>query len=185
MRWAAWWTDKVSPLTDLIERKYVNSPATNRAPVRVVASHQFDFLADGFPNMKLLSAFSLVLLLAVTGCGESKIHVSGSVLYNDKPLPNVNVVMIRTDGKVASAVTDSSGNFASVTTDAPGDGAIAGDYKVGITPVSTVPDAQTSADAYAIPTISPVPQSYMSADSSGLKVVVEMGMAPVKLELKD
>jgi hypothetical protein len=132
-----------------------------------------------------LYALSLTLLLAITGCGEPKIPVSGSVLYNSQPLPNVNVVMIRTDGKVASAVTDSSGNFASVTTDAPGDGALVGEYKVGITPVSTAPDEQGSADAYAIPTKSPIPQSYMSADSSGLKVVVESGMAPVKLELKD
>ncbi len=135
--------------------------------------------------MKLRFALSLVLLLIVTGCGESKIPVSGTVLYNDQPLPNVNVVMIRTDGKVASAVTDTSGNFASVSTDGPGDGAPAGEYKVGITPVSTVTDEQTSADDYAIPTKSPIPQSYMSADSSGLKVVVESGMAPVKLELKD
>lgn len=135
--------------------------------------------------MKLRFALSLVLLLIVTGCGESKIPVSGTVLYNDQPLPNVNVVMIRTDGKVASAVTDTSGNFASVSTDGPGDGALAGEYKVGITPVSTVIDEQTSADDYAIPAKSPIPQSYMSADSSGLKVVVELGMAPVKLELKD
>jgi hypothetical protein len=135
--------------------------------------------------MKLRFAISLVFLLCIAGCGESKIPVSGSVLYNSQPLPNVNVVMIRTDGKVASAVTDSSGNFASVTTDAPGDGALAGEYKVGVTPISSVPDEQSSADAYAIPTKSPVPQSYMSAESSGLKVVVESGMAPVKLELKD
>jgi len=135
--------------------------------------------------MKLPYALSLALLLLVTGCGESKIPVSGSVLYNSQPLPNVNVVMIRTDGKVASAVTDSSGNFASVTTDAPGDGALPGDYKIGITPVSILPDAQMSAADYAIPTKSPIPQSYMSADSSGLKVVVESGMSPVKLELKD
>jgi hypothetical protein len=135
--------------------------------------------------MKLVYALSITTLLIITGCGESKIPVSGSVLFNAQPLPNVNVVMIRTDGKVASAITDSSGNFASVTTDAPGDGALAGEYKIGITPVSTVPDAQASADAYAIPAKSPIPQSYMSADSSGLKVVVESGMSPVKLELKD
>lgn len=135
--------------------------------------------------MKLRFAFTLIFLLVITGCGESKIPVTGSVLYNDQPLPNVNVVMIRTDGKVASALTDSSGNFASVTTDAPGDGALAGEYKIGITPVSTVSETQASSDAYAIPTKSPIPQSYMSADSSGLKVVVESGMSPVKLELKD
>lgn len=135
--------------------------------------------------MKQRFILILLLLSTLVGCGEPKIPVSGSVLYNAQPLPNVNVVMIRTDGKVASAVTDSSGNFASVTTDAPGDGALPGDYKVGITPVSTVPDSQTSADAYAIPTKSPIPPSYMSADSSGLKVVVESGMAPIKLELKD
>ncbi|HBJ36315.1 MAG TPA: hypothetical protein DDZ51_16500 [Planctomycetaceae bacterium] len=135
--------------------------------------------------MKLHLILTLVSLLIVAGCGESKIPVSGSVLYNAQPLPNVNVVMIRSDGKVASAVTDSSGNFAAVTTEAPGDGALAGEYKVGITPVSNVSEEITSADAYGTPAKSPFPQSYMSADSSGLKVVVEAGMAPVKLELKD
>lgn len=135
--------------------------------------------------MKLHFLITLASLFIATGCGESKIPVSGSVLYNAQPLPNVNVVMIRNDGKVASAVTDSSGNFASVTTDVPGDGALAGEYKIGITPVSTVSEEINSADAYAIPAKSPIPPSYMSADSSGLKVVVESGMAPVKLELKD
>lgn len=135
--------------------------------------------------MKLRLLCLSALIIFITGCGESKVPVSGSVLYNSQPLPNVNVVMIRTDGKVASAVTDSSGNFAALTTDKPGDGALPGEYKVGITPVSTVNEEISSADAYALPAKSPIPQSYMSAESSGLKVVVESGMSPIKLELKD
>lgn len=130
-------------------------------------------------------ALSCGLLVVLVGCGEAKIPVSGSVLYNSQPLPNVNVVMIRSDGRVASAVTDSSGNFASVTTDKPGDGAPVGEYKVSITPVSTVSESPTSADEYAIPQKSPIPQAYMSATSSGLSVVVESGMSPIKFELKD
>jgi len=135
--------------------------------------------------MKPRYGLSLVLLVIFTGCGESKVPVSGTVLYNSQPLPNVNVVMIRNDGKVASGVTDGNGSFASVTTDAPGDGALPGDYQVVITPVSTVDGGDNTVIDYSLPTKSPFPQSYMSVETSGFKAVVESGMSPVQFELKD
>jgi len=135
--------------------------------------------------MKPGVGLTLVLLLMFTGCGDSKVPVSGTVLYNSQPLPNVNVVMIRNDGKVASGVTDGNGTFASVTTDAPGDGALPGEYQVVITPVSTVTESDNGIIDYSAPTKLPFPQTYRSVETSGFKAVVEPGMLPVRFELKD
>jgi hypothetical protein len=135
--------------------------------------------------MKSFQISALLLAVVFCGCGEAKIPVSGSVQYKDKPLSNVNVIMVRSDGKVASATTDANGAFASVTTDAPGDGALAGKYKVGITPVSTASAQPATAADYALPTKQPFPDKYLGSDSSGLEVTVEPGMAPVQLSLKD
>jgi len=128
----------------------------------------------------------MTLLVALCGCGgESKIPVSGTVKYKDQPLPDVNVVMIRTDGKTATATTDSSGAFTGVTTDAPQDGALPGEYKVAITPMSTITADPTSAADYSAPKPAKFPAKFMSAESSGLQIKVEAGMQPIELNLAE
>jgi len=128
----------------------------------------------------------LVLLAILGGCGgEAKVPVSGTVKYKDQPLGEVNIVLIRADGKTATATTDSSGAFAGLTTDAPQDGALPGEYKVAITPVSTITSDPTSASDYSAPKPSKFPPKFMSAESSGLQVKVEPGMQPLELTLKE
>jgi hypothetical protein len=136
-------------------------------------------------DMSLRFIGSLALLVILSGCGESKVPVSGTVRYQDQPLADVNVVMIRTDGKVATATTDSSGSFANVTTETPEDGALPGQYKVGITPVSTISDQPMSGADYDAPTKPRFPVKYLSSETSELTVTVEPGMGPVQLNLTD
>jgi len=124
--------------------------------------------------------------LGLIGCGgEAKIPVSGTVLHNDKPLPNVNVIMVRVDGKVAQGVADANGAFSSMTTEVPGDGAIAGKYKVGITPIGSATSQPTSAADYSVPPMRLFPEKFLSTETSGLEVVVEPNMKPIQLMLKD
>lgn len=104
-------------------------------------------------------------------------------MYQDKPLPDVNVVMVRDDGVVATTVTGGDGTFENVTTEAPNDGALPGTYAVGITPVSTPPGEEGATENYAVPGPPPFPTKYLSSDTSGLSVVVEEGMSPVSLQL--
>ncbi len=127
-----------------------------------------------------------LLGLGFVGCGgEAKIPVSGTVLYNDKPLSNVNVIMVRNDGKVAQAVADANGAFGSVTTESLGDGAFAGKYKVGITPIGAAITPPASAADYSAPAKRLFPEKFLSTDSSGLVVIVEPDMKPIQLMLKD
>lgn len=127
-----------------------------------------------------------LLGLGFIGCGgEAKIPVSGTVLHNDKPLPNVNVIMVRSDGKVAQAGTDANGAFGSMTTEKPGDGAFAGKYKVGITPAGAAITPPTSAADYSAPAKRLFPEKFLSTDTSGLEVIVEPDMKPIQLMLKD
>ncbi|SRR6056297_1937092 len=133
--------------------------------------------------MSAAKLWVLGFVLAFVGCSEAKIPVSGTVTYQDKPLPDVNVVMVRDDGVVATAVTGTDGRFENVTSESPNDGALAGTYSVGITPVSEVPGDAGGAEDYGIPTQPPFPPKYLSGETSGLEVTVEEGMAPVTLQL--
>jgi len=131
------------------------------------------------------SAILLLGLVALSvGCSEQKYPVSGRVQYLDKPLPNVNVVMLRNDGSTATAVTDANGAFAAVTTEMPNDGAFAGEYKIAITPVTSVADNPESSDAYALEKGPSFPPDYMSTESSNLTVEVKPEMEPVEIVLQ-
>jgi len=124
--------------------------------------------------------------LGFVGCGgEAKIPVSGTVLHNDKPLSNVNVIMVRVDGKVAQAVSDANGAFGSMTTEVPGDGAFAGKYKVGITPIGSAISQPTSAQDYLVQPKRLFPEKFLSTETSGLEMVIEPDMKPIELMLKD
>lgn len=135
--------------------------------------------------MKWKATLLLGLLLCLVGCGETKYPVSGVVKYKDQPLPNVNVVMLRSDGMVATAVTDASGAFANVTTEMPGDGAPLGKYKVSFTPVSTVTENPDSADAYAAPPKPPFPAKYMMPETSFIEIEVKPDLPPVEWVMID
>lgn len=81
----------------------------------------------------------LVVVAAVAGCGGedtglNTVPVTGTVTLNGSPVEGATVTFSPKDasGKAASAVTDSSGNFA-LQTMVAGDGAVPGSYGVMIT----------------------------------------------------
>jgi hypothetical protein len=80
---------------------------------------------------RLSLAGGLVLLLAVSGCGKSRlVSVEGTVTLDGEPLAGATVVFQPVgEGQPATAQTDSDGNFQLVTL--KGDkGALPGEYKV-------------------------------------------------------
>ena len=123
----------------------------------------------------------MVVLLGIcallSGCGGGgngpvTVPVKGVVTYKGKPVPKLSVAFLPDKGMVAEGTTDANGRF-TLTTKTPGDGAMVGSYKVGI---SFVPDkvpempgfpgAEQAAE-------SPIPKKYADAQTSGLTKVVD------------
>jgi hypothetical protein len=136
---------------------------------------------------RVIFTFGLFTLTAVVGCGgPAPSPVKGSVTYNGKGVPDVNVVLIGKDDARATAITDASGNFSSMTSFKDGDGAVPGDYTAIISRKTTVTENPT-AEEYAVPdeTKQPFPPKYSAVDVSDLKVTIKPGANDLKLELKD
>ena len=122
-----------------------------------------------------------------TGCGgPGPVPVKGTVTYNGKPVPNVNVLLIGQDDKRATGTTDASGVFAKLTTNMDGDGAVPGEYTVVLSPNTTANQEPTKAEDYAVPDASkqPFPPKFSDVTMSGLKVTVTGGPNDLKIDLK-
>jgi hypothetical protein len=131
----------------------------------------------------LLGVLFCAFYVAVCSGGPSPVAVSGVVLYNGQPVPNVNVVLIGKGNATATGTTDAQGRFARLTTNSLGDGAFPGRYSVGLAPVGPQP---SEAAPYQVPPPPPFPARYLSADTSQLFVVVEpTGTNNFVLELHD
>jgi len=150
-------------------------------------------------------SLGLVLLLIVSGCGGSK-SVAGRpatvptkilVTYKGSPVEGAMVTLIPNEskGKGASGLTDASGQC-KPTTFEPGDGAVAGSYKVIVS--KTVSDerplSKEEYDSYfkrgkAPPppkTEEKLPVKYKNPAISGLTATISAsGPNEIKLDLND
>ena len=131
-----------------------------------------------------LAAVRAVLLIwaaAFVGCGARTSAVQGVVLLDGKPLPNASVQFVpQGAGRDATGHTDASGAF-SMSTLQPGDGVVAGDYKVVISPPIGAPDpkvyasneeAMAAAAKAPPPKASSFPQQYTRPDQTPLTQTV-------------
>ena len=149
-------------------------------------------------NWLLLAAVALFV-----GCAESKpdrpktYPVSGTVTYNGQPVADASLNFRIADGSsFAMARTDASGKYQLMTYEA-GDGAVPGEYKIGITKYENT--ATTSGpgmdDAeYASPKEEAeggappknlLPEKYMNPETSGLTATVTEGPNTANFELTD
>lgn len=131
----------------------------------------------------------LLLTLLLTSCGARKTSVSGTVVYNRKPLPSGTVLFHGEDGRVAHSLIDENGNY---TIDNPPLGLVritvrshaampAGMPSSGRPPESPSPPAQdgkASSDTYV-----PIPKRYLAPDQSGLTYTVQVGPQTHHIEL--
>lgn len=113
------------------------------------------------------------LLACVAGCGGSQpktYPVTGTVTSQGKPLPDAIVTFVPEQGRHASGVTDAEGKF-TLTTVQPGDGAMAGRYRVI---VSEKPAEMAEGD-YSEPaeTQTRIPIKYAEPIESGLSFEVK------------
>ena len=137
----------------------------------------------------------LVLCLWSVGCtGEPKAEVfktvsaGGTLTFKGKPLPGFLVSFQPTESsRTATGVTDSEGKFV-LGTNAPGDGAVAGQHSVAVVWQPPVDDGM--GDVIDDPAKLPkppvnLPVNYASVKTSGIRVEIpEEGNTEIAVELE-
>jgi hypothetical protein len=147
------------------------------------------------------------MLLGAIGCGaEGPIPISPTFLYDGKPLAEASISFVRTEGEQGRAsfgITDSKG-VVSLTTFAPGDGVMAGKYRVVVLKAPSNPytyqaDDQDLTDPKAIArlsamgggnarsgpkrVISTIPEVYADPGTTPLTCTVTNAAEELKFEL--
>ena len=126
---------------------------------------------------------SLLLVVLLAGCGGSISSVSGTVTLDGKPLADATVQFVPDGvGRDATGQTDKNGYF-SMSTLKPGDGVVAGNYKVVISrPLGEVDKTvhATSGDAMNVPAKAPVKKD---AGPAFPKKYTQPGLTPLTQEV--
>jgi hypothetical protein len=137
------------------------------------------------PSPLALFALASLLPLACGGPGAGKASVSGKVTYNGQPVirGTVSFKPVNPEGKIATGAIQPDGSY-SLQTEEPGDGALPGDYKVGIS-APAEEEVLQYIPAKPITPKSLIPEKYGNPDSSGLTAKVEAGKSnDIPFELK-
>lgn len=141
------------------------------------------------------------MLLQATGCGDGRpplVATSGVVTLDGDPVASATVTLMpRGGGRPATGTTDQEGRF-TLSTFAPGDGAVAGAYDAVVTKLEVAKPAGRRSSAPADDGLEPdtmgampseedyrslLPKRYSNPATSGLTVEVTAGGAPLELSL--
>jgi len=113
------------------------------------------------------------VLFGMSGCSSSDhietVSVEGVVTYQGMPVAAATVFFVPESGPRASGDTDNDGRYSLMTYNS-GDGAIPGDFRVGITKFVLDP---TTKDEPVPSMMNMVPDKYSNPATSGLSVKVE------------
>jgi len=131
-------------------------------------------------------ATTALLTIALVGCGSGDpnaikaVPAAGTVSYKGKPIETGTIGFVPAKGRPASGQI-TNGQF-SMTTYTDGDGAIPGHHAVTVNATKQVPGTGRAGDEGR--TISLVPESYASPDSSGTAVdIPPEGKTDIKIDL--
>lgn len=120
----------------------------------------------------ILGVFGVLAGCGGGGSGPATVPVKGLVTYQGKPIPKLSVAFIPDKGMLAYGTTDTNGKF-SLMTNQPGDGAMVGNYKVAISFAPDEVPAMPGFPGSEKKVVSPIPEKYASAETSGLTKIVE------------
>lgn len=139
-------------------------------------------------NSRQLTCHWLPLtLLLLCGCGDDSglIKVSGQVTLDGKPLSNAGVMFHPDAGGIpARGTTDQDGNFV-LTTREDGDGATPGQNAVTVAKKSDNQRNMAVEEGEIVKINYDTPAKYHAPQTSGIRIEVKPGMAPVTIELKN
>jgi hypothetical protein len=151
---------------------------------------------QGIEMTRSLFSFLFIAFLGtfIAGCGESEegapvLHpVTGKLTVGGTAVGNVQVALMPTGGTGRAAIgnTDAEGNFTIASPNA-GAGAVAGEYKVVLTPSATgTMESQYAGGgdpSKAAAEESSIPKEYLSAETTTKTVEVKEGENQINLEL--
>src|SRR5262245_19555656 len=131
--------------------------------------------------MKITFAIStMVLLVALAGCSGSDqnevARVRGTVTLDGKPYTQGGSVVFQPEAqcKMATGRIQSDGSF-EMTTYSPGDGAAVGRHQVIVIPRPAQIVDEIAEEKKGSTAVSPIPNKYGSASTSGLQYDVKRG----------
>jgi hypothetical protein len=154
--------------------------STNRKEVEKL------FNASGLTRIAAIILFG-ALLPATAGCGDGRpetFKVTGTVIYQGKPLEGASVMFIPKKTRPSSGTTDAQGRF-TLLSFSPDDGAVAGEHTVCVSKV--LHDSKEPAHSMRNTNVRfVVPQKYSSQLTSPLRAMVtKEGPNDFRFELKD
>lgn len=135
----------------------------------------------------LTGTLTLILPILSVGCGSSGPamgRVSGKVTYKGSPLTKGTVTFQSTapNGRNATGEIQSDGSY-TLQTEKPGDGALAGDYKVTI--FAHDEELLDYIPTKPLPPKRLAPAKYEKTETSGLTATVKSGSNPLNFELTE
>lgn len=134
-------------------------------------------------GLGLAMTFGLFLMGCGSG-GPTMGRVSGTVTVDGKPLSKGTIAFISTDAQRPNATgTITDGSYTLQTTE-PGDGAVVGEYKVGISDVDSAALNTAMPGMPAPVQKSAIPKTYQDGNTSGLTAKVESGSNTKNFDLK-
>jgi hypothetical protein len=138
----------------------------------------------------------LIVSGAASGCSKKStpetVSVRGRVTLDGKPLEGATVGFLpQGSGRPAMGTTDAAGQF-TLTTFAPGDGALPGQHAVTVSKLKSTGQRTGGPESLLSGPPTPggpkvqwvVPAKYADPKTSGFMVEVQRGMEPVQLGLK-
>jgi hypothetical protein len=134
--------------------------------------------------MSFRTVFAIFCLAALAGCGSGFVPVEGTVRLDGQPLPGAQVMFVpRSGGRPATGKTDTAGQF-QLTTDAPNDGALPGEYDVAVTAVAVSYAASAEGGEQTEKVRWIAPQRYSVPATSGLTAKISAAERTPQLELQ-
>ena len=121
----------------------------------------------------------IAVCVSLLGCGKGGglVPVTGKVTYKDQPVAGATVILLSEKGTAATGLTDANGVYTVNTQGVAG--AVAGNYKVGITKFASIASSPSPEDMKKMQTgpktsgqKSEIPDKYAAPVTSGLTVTV-------------
>ena len=140
---------------------------------------------DQLLYLAIVGVVGIACLMPAAGCNRRPgvMPVSGRVTFDGKPLGFGSVMIQPTAGPAARGTIGTDGSF-TVSTFAPGDGAIIGPATVRVACYEQQrPGTPPPAGELAIGK-SLIPEKYTQFATSGIAVTIATGMEPLKIELR-
>ena len=122
--------------------------------------------------------------LLFAGCGAGLVPVEGTVLLEDQPLADAQVLFLpKAGGRPATGKTNAEGQF-TLTTNKPDDGVKPGEYQVAVTALKVLYVRPTDGSEFGEQKVWIAPERYSKPNESGLAATISTSSHTPTFELQ-